>query len=127
MKRILVTGSREFTNKELIYNILIKHVPDDGLLVHGDCPRGADAIAKMWAMEYGCPQEPHPANWKRPNGSVDNGAGFKRNVEMAKLGADLCLAFWDGVSNGTLHMIQTAVQFGIKVIIIPIRPGSSVG
>jgi hypothetical protein len=37
---------------------------------------------------------------------------------MAELGADLCIAFWDGRSKGTSHMIETARSHEIPVEII---------
>ena len=38
MKVALVTGSREWTDEDLIYSELDKFEPD--VLIHGDCPRG---------------------------------------------------------------------------------------
>jgi hypothetical protein len=37
---------------------------------------------------------------------------------MAKAGADLCIAFWDGKSKGTQHMTTVAQECGIPVEII---------
>ncbi len=34
---------------------------------------------------------------------------------MADSGADLCLAFWDGLSDGTRHMMSLAQMRGIPV------------
>lgn len=42
------------------------------------------------------------------------GAGFKRNVRMAKY-ADALVAFWNGKSPGTKHMIQTAQNKKLEV------------
>lgn len=44
-------------------------------------------------------------------------AGFKRNTEMAKY-ADALIAFWDGKSKGTKHMIDTAKSHNLKVRVI---------
>jgi hypothetical protein len=38
-----------------------------------------------------------------------------RNEEMAALGADLCIAFWDGRSTGTKDMVDRAYDHGIEV------------
>lgn len=51
-----------------------------------------------------------PADWDLYGKS----AGFKRNVQMAKY-ADALVAFWDGVSSGTKHMIETAQKMGLDV------------
>lgn len=34
---------------------------------------------------------------------------------MAALGADLCIAFWDGSSSGTLDMMERAAKYGIPI------------
>jgi len=41
-------------------------------------------------------------------------AGFIRNAEMAEY-ADALIAFWDGRSKGTKHMIDLAKKHGLKV------------
>jgi hypothetical protein len=55
----------------------------------------------------------HPANWQRDGKS----AGFKRNVLMAD-NADALVAFWNGKSHGTQHMIDTALDRGLATRII---------
>lgn len=92
--RILVTGSRTWTDKKVVGEALKRawlELRDRGpvVLVHGDCPNGADRIARDIWRDQGLPDEPHPARW------AEHGrrAGFVRNADMAKTGADLCLAF----------------------------------
>lgn len=51
-----------------------------------------------------------PADWDR----YGKAAGYLRNTEMAK-NADALVAFWDGMSLGTRHMIETAKAHGLKV------------
>ena len=34
---------------------------------------------------------------------------------MAKAGADLCIAFWDGHSRGTQHMVDMAEKYDIPI------------
>lgn len=75
-----------------------------------DRPPGVDRIAYQEAQKLGLLVEPHPAFWDAHPG---RSAGFVRNEEMAALGADLCIAFWDGRSNGTYDMIQRATRHGI--------------
>jgi hypothetical protein len=93
--RVLVTGSRGWDKWGVVYDqldrIRVEH-GNDLLIVHGDCPTGADSIAESWAWDRGMEVEPHavtPANWKQPGRT----AGPKRNAEMVALGADVCLAF----------------------------------
>lgn len=124
--RVIVCGSREWTDRSAIHRTLTgldDRQPVPLLIVHGACPKGADAFAHEWALAAqrrapGVTPEPerHP-DWSRHG----KGAGFLRNEEMAALGADLCLAFWDGKSPGTLDMIKRAVAHGIPVRIVPAK------
>jgi hypothetical protein len=115
--RILVTGSRDWDDDEQVWLALgdaVGAIHRDDInreivIVHGDCPRGADAIADQWARRYGTTIERHPANWQI-NGKR---AGFIRNDLMVNLGADLCLAFIRNGSRGASHTAALAEQAGI--------------
>lgn len=91
--RVLITGSRTWDNRPVIEMPLHQIANERGwkgfVVVHGDCPMGADAIAKQWAKDHGVRHEPHPADWKR----YGKRAGFVRNNAMVDLGADECLAY----------------------------------
>ena len=50
------------------------------------------------------------ADWE----TYGKSAGYRRNVDMAE-SADALVALWDGVSNGTKHMINIARQKGLRV------------
>ena len=113
--RVIVCGSREWTNKRAIYEA-IKEVAPDGkarnlTVVHGGCPRGADRLVHE-LLRGDC--EVHPADWD----AHGRAAGHIRNRKMAQLGADICLAFWDGKSRGTKNMIEEAEKAGIPVKIV---------
>lgn len=118
MKRILITGSREWTDREKIY-LAIFHwvadncsVPEPVVIVHGDAARGADRLARDIARSVPwLEEEPHPADW-----SWGQGAGMHRNSEMVALGADVCLAFIRGKSSGTRHCAGQAEKAGIPVL-----------
>ena len=114
--RVLVTGSRDWDDYEIIRSELDKILGWNGYftLVHGDCPTGADHFADMWGREVGLDLadliERHPAEWKGPR---KRGAGYARNAEMVNLGADLCLAFILNESNGSTHCAELAKKAGI--------------
>jgi hypothetical protein len=62
--RALVTGSRTWSDRQAILNALREHASQPGLVVvHGACPKGADALADELAREYGVQVERHPADW----------------------------------------------------------------
>lgn len=118
--RILVTGSRDWTDHAAISRALdetLTRAPQEPqiIVVHGDCPTGADIVAKVWATTW-CgdervTEEPHPAAW-HVHGRA---AGPKRNAHMVNLGADICLAFIRNGSRGATHTADLAEKAGIPV------------
>jgi hypothetical protein len=131
--KLLVTGSRAFagehrqgrdlllTRDGVVADELLSMIFDGHpqmTLVHGGCPKGADAWAKDWAYETGNEQVAVPAKWQRPDGSTDRGAGFKRNAEMVSSlqPGDFVVAMWDWTSNGTNHCVGEAVKRDQKLV-----------
>jgi len=87
-RRVLVTGSRRWTDTATIRDVL-SSVWGDGsaVLVSGACPTGADRIAETIWTGWGGRVERHPADWARHG----RAAGFRRNAQMIHAGATLCL------------------------------------
>jgi hypothetical protein len=132
--RVLVTGSRDWKDQNMIsrdlHGLWLEQENDRPfVVVHGDCPTGADAIARDWARARHSlypmvTPEPHPACW-RNGGSFDVTAGFRRNAEMVNLGADQCLAYFMPCakpncrkpkphdSHGASHCVALAERAGI--------------
>jgi hypothetical protein len=129
--RILVTGSRDWADRDTVYRALdaicagfgLYYKPDEHgntlpdpdlvTVVHGDHWAGADRIASDWCASAALVPERHPANWE----THGRKAGFLRNREMVLAGADLCLAFRKGASKGTQMTIDLAKAAGIPVAI----------
>jgi hypothetical protein len=116
-KRLLVTGSRDWDDADTIMQELTTAWINLGMgevtLVSGNCPTGADKIAEdYWRRSKFGPVEKHPADWEKHG----KRAGFIRNSEMAKLGADLCVAFVKDNSKGTVMMAKLAEKAGITVM-----------
>lgn len=115
--RILVTGSRDWTDRATIADALLiawsdLGRPEDAILVQGECHLGgADQIAAEIWRGLGFPVEGHPAEMG-PDGHV---LGPKRNAHMVSLGADLCLAFPLPSSRGTINCMELATEAGIPV------------
>lgn len=109
--RVIVCGSRRWRDRDKIINRLAD-LPDPAsvTIVHGNA-QGADRIAHQEAQKLGLLVEPHPADWEQHG----KAAGPIRNRAMAQMGADLCIAFWDGRSTGTQHMIGEARRRGIPI------------
>ena len=91
----------------------VQAVTDRGvLLVHGACPRGADAIAATYAAwTPGYRTEAHLAHWRQ----YGRAAGYRRNAEMIALGADGCAAFIRDRSPGSTSAVRLATAAGIPV------------
>ncbi len=146
---IIVTGERDWRDRETIYRALDEELQgwmaqspigtsagEKHLklftLRHG-VAEGADWIANDWARERGVTVERFPAQWKDPvSGQYDSGAGPRRNRDMAKKDpkADKVCAFWSGKMrvkfgkteySGTLDMIKAALTESIPVSITPPR------
>jgi YspA, cpYpsA-related SLOG family len=113
--RLLVTCSRTWDDVAIIEQalaVILDRHPEGVLLVHGACPRGADAIAAAYAARTSDYRtEEHPADWDR----YGRAAGYRRNAEMITLGADGCAAFIRGVSSGSTHVVRLAQAAGIAV------------
>jgi len=62
--------------------------------------RGVDLCAQFVAAKFGIPCTVMRADW-----AGGRQAGFHRNEQMGNY-ADALLAFWDGQSRGTMHMIR---------------------
>jgi hypothetical protein len=107
--RLLVAGSREGFCYDDVHNVL-DELPDYITEVVSGTARGVDSFGERWAYNRAIPVKKFPANWEL----YGKRAGFLRNEEMAKY-ADKLIAFWDGSSKGTLHMIQTMGRLGKPV------------
>lgn len=116
MKRILITGSRTWPEPRQVEAAIMMwvsaNVPEGetSIVVHGDCPKGADYFAKRFALnQWWLEHEAHPADWEGRGKS----AGFDRNREMVEIGADVCLAFIHNKSKGATNTAELAEAAGI--------------
>ena len=116
--RGLVTGSRDWSNADLIRHHLTRAwltVEGPFTVVHGACPTGADWMASDWVANMleadmgDVREEAHAANWQLEG----KRAGFIRNARMVNLGADVCLAFIRNGSRGASHTARLAEEAGI--------------
>lgn len=106
--RVLVTGSRDWVDRMSLYAMLAKiHSEHEGMVVvHGDCPTGADRMAQDWADLMGVEAERYPANWDKHG----RAAGPIRNRRMVKSKPKpvLCLAFIRNGSRGATGCADAA-------------------
>lgn len=102
---LVVAGGRSFTDfdwmKREICDLMWNQLKDyQVVIVQGECPTGADRLAKLAAQALNLTCVPCPADWS----AHGRAAGPIRNSQMAEHGSGL-LAFWDGESPGTKDMI----------------------
>jgi len=115
MKRVVVAGCRDLTDKDLVFNFLdkVKLNFSETFEVVCGCARGADTFGKEWALENGYPVKYFPADWKK----YGNSAGPIRNGEMAKYATHV-ICFWDGKSRGTKTMIEAAHEYELPLTVV---------
>ena len=114
MYRVIIAGSRTFDNYDLLKHTLDNYLIDkpDAIVISGGA-RGADALGERYAKERGLKIERYPADWKK----YGRAAGPIRNEQMAARG-DALVAFWNGESRGTRHMIETAKRYCLDVYVV---------
>ena len=109
--KVIIAGGRDFTNLSVMATVLnnlqdVDHVIEiEKLTLICGMARGADLTAYKLFKEVGLPVEAYPADWDQHGKQ----AGYIRNTQMANV-ADMLIAFWDGESRGTAHMINTMKQ-----------------
>lgn len=119
--RLIVAGGRDFAcyaSLSLVLNTFYATLLADGKQLEVVCggARGADSLGERWAMQFGVPIVRMPADWNAHGKS----AGYKRNAQMAEVGHEL-VAFWDGKSKGTGHMIDIARAKGLPITVVGYR------
>lgn len=113
--KVIIAGGRDFEDYSLLYQTCEKAfvLQHQNIEVVSGTASGADRIGEKYAKEKEYTIKKFPADWDK-NGKK---AGYIRNEEMAKY-ADALIAFWDGKSKGTKHMIDIAKRYNLKIKII---------
>ena len=115
--KVIIAGGRDFVDynllREKVNNILIDKRLTHKIVIVSGCARGADTLGMRYASENILDIEEYPADWDK----YGKKAGYMRNVEMAE-NADALIAFWDGKSKGTKHMIDIAKERNLPIRVI---------
>ena len=111
--RVLVCGSRGWTDYDAILHRLAQIKASRPTIVHG-AASGADTMADRAAKTLNLTVECYPADWA----TYGKRAGFIRNEQMLDTGVGLVIAFWDGQSPGTAHLIQCMRALGKPVVLV---------
>lgn len=113
---VIIAGGRDFDDYKLLKekcDHFLKNQNKANTVIVSGRAKGADSLGERYACERNIKLRGMPADWN----TYGKSAGFRRNEEMAKV-ADALIAFWDGESHGTKHMIETMKRLGKPVRIV---------
>jgi len=122
---VAFTGSRSWSDKEMVRDVLMQLPVDKTIIIHGACPTGLDAIVDRMARAMGFRVVPFHADWRqhgRAAGPIRNGRmlrAFDANREPIPdiPRSSVVYAFPHGDSRGTADCISKAEALGIRVIV----------
>ena len=115
--KVIIAGSRGFSNYKLLREQCNKFLREkrktSNIIVVSGHARGTDTLGEKYAQDEGFTLEIYPAQWKK----FGKRAGYRRNEQMAEV-ADALIAFWDGSSKGTKHMIDIMNEKNLLVRVV---------
>ena len=112
---LIVAGGRDFTNYKLLkekLDFLLSNTDKEEVTILCGMAKGADLLGKKYADENEIDVWEYPAD-----GTKGKQAGYLRNSQMADEGTHL-VAFHNGISRGTKHMIDLATKKGLVVRVV---------
>lgn len=125
--RVIIAGSRDFDDFpklmnsciDILFKITEQYNDLDKIRIVSGVARGADRLGEQYAKVAGYEVSRFVPDWD----GLGKRAGYVRNAEMAKYAvADgsygVLIAFWDGKSKGTKHMIDLAEKNDLEVHIV---------
>ena len=116
--RVLVTGSRDWTNIDAIYKALwwLRNHSEEVVVIHG-AMTGADTLADIVAKKLGYIPVGYVAQWRK----YLKAAGPIRNQAMVDSGPDVVLAFHEDLdkSKGTKDCVKKARAKKIPLFVWP--------
>lgn len=109
--RIIICGGRDYSDSNRLNGVLDVFLPikDQITIIQGGA-RGADILARHWAIRNKVVYEEHQADWN----VYGRSAGSIRNRQMFDSGCDLVIAFPGKI--GTPDMCRYAESKGCEVI-----------
>lgn len=109
--KVIIAGGRDFKDYNKLKQVCDYHLQNttDIEIVSGTA-NGADKLGERYGVDHNYTVKRFPADWDG-NGKS---AGYIRNKQMAEY-ADYLIAFWDGVSKGTGHMIDLAKSNELEI------------
>lgn len=109
--KVIIAGSRDITDMELVVEAVKQSGFEITEVVTG-MARGVDTLAEEYGYQERLNIQRFYADWN----VYGKMAGKIRNMAMANY-AEALIAVWDGKSTGTRHMIEKALEKGMKVYV----------
>ena len=106
-----IIGSRNLTVENLE-----DFIPEGTTEIVSGGAKGIDTCAAYFANRKGIPLIVFLPDYSRYKG----GATFHRNEKIVKY-ADIVIAFWDGKSKGTEHVIRLCEKFNKKIRVVLLK------
>lgn len=105
--KVAIIGSRS-----LSVNNLEKYIPDGITEIVTGGAKGIDSCAKEYAQSQGIKLTVFLPDYK----SYGKAAPLKRNLQIIDY-ADRVIAFWDGISSGTDHVIRNCNDRNKEIVV----------
>ncbi len=124
---VCVAGTRWFNDKRYFHEKIMEFLEtqtEPVLFISGAAASGADNLIIRWCRYYGYPCKQVPADWENQGGKANFNwkiQGFVRNDRMADMITHL-IAFFDGSSPGTTHMLGACEKRGRQILTYLIKP-----
>lgn len=121
--RIIIAGSRIFNNysllKESVTSLISGLNKEYHIEIISGGAKGADKLGELFAHEMKYEVNIFKADWDK----LGRRAGYVRNKKMAEYASEkgyngMLIAFWDGKSKGTKHMIDLGIKYSLNVNIV---------
>jgi hypothetical protein len=113
MIKVIIAGGRDFSNETLLAEHCNRWLIGSDFEIVSGTARGADRLGEFYAIDRNFQIQRFPPDWD----TYGKRAGYLRNEEMANY-ADMLIAFWDGQSRGTKHMIDIATSKDLVVHVV---------
>lgn len=108
--KVAIVGSRVWPDSSNIWiRTFVRSLPPGTTVVSGKA-KGVDSTAAAFAREYGLAVKEFPVNAPQGVSKQEYARlAFARNEDIINY-ADVCVAFWDGKSNGTVNSIEHCLK-----------------
>lgn len=114
--QLIVCGGRDFNDYDFLKMTLDDYLdayPDQDVLIISGGAKGADTLGARYADENGFDKVYFHVDWEKYGKS----AGYVRSNQMVEEATHV-VAFWNGKSKGTQHLITQAIKKKLKVRVV---------